>query len=383
MHRIDEDVNNLKVPIAFDPSGPNSPASASEYAAIPPDELILSGTVIAGEEMVALEGYVVIENGIIKEIGEGREMGQFEGIICPAFVNAHTHVADSIAKDPPFMSLADLVGPGGLKHRILENASDDRLVESMRFSIMEMLDTGTCAFGDFREGGSHGVELLLRALEGLGIQSRIFGRPLKDPADVHPACWGVGLSSTRDYDRGFVDDVMRIARREGKRIAIHAGEAGRDDIEGALALEPDILIHLSRAERSDLRDVAESGASVVVCPRSNLFTRAGLPDVEAMLSLGINVCVGTDNLMINSTNILREMELLSKALVRDDRQVFMMCTINGARALGMEERLGSIDPGKEARVIVFDRGSRNLRGSLNPLASIVRRAEPSDIMLRI
>lgn len=380
MHRIDEDVN--KLPIARDPSGPKSLLSPTG-AAILQDELILSGTVIAGEEMVALNGYVVIEKGIIKEVGEGRERGHFEGIICPAFVNAHTHVADSIAKDPPFMDLADLVGPSGLKHRILERAPDEQLVESMRLSISEMLDTGTCAFGDFREGGPHGVELLLRATEGLRIQSRIFGRPVNEPGDLHPACWGVGLSSTRDYDRGFVDEVVRIARKEGKRIAIHAGEAGRDDIEGALALEPDILIHLSRAERSDLRDVADSGASVVVCPRSNLFTRAGLPDVASMLYLGINVCAGTDNLMINSTSIFREMELLSKALVRDDRQVFMMCTINGARALEVEERLGSIDPGKEARLIVFDRNSRNLRGSLNPLGSIVRRAEPSDIILRI
>ncbi|MDI9616158.1 MAG: amidohydrolase family protein [Methanothrix sp.] len=383
MHMIDEDVNKLKATSACGTSGLKRSTSASGYAAGLPDELMLSGTVIAGEEMLALDGYVVIEKGIIKEIGEGKERGDFEGIICPAFVNAHTHVADSIAKDPPFMSLADLVGPGGLKHRILESASDDRLVESMRFSAEEMINTGTCAFGDFREGGPHGVELLLRALEGLSIQSRIFGRPLKDPGDVHPACWGVGLSSTRDYDRGFVDEVVRIARKKGMRIAIHAGEAGRDDIEGALALEPDIMIHLSRAERSDLRDVAESGASVVVCPRSNLFTRSGLPDIAEMLSLGINVCVGTDNLMISSTCIFREMELLSKALVRDDRQVFMMCTINGARALGMDERLGSIDPCKEARLIVFDRNSRNLRGSLNPLASIVRRAEPSDIMLRI
>ncbi|MGB9902479.1 amidohydrolase family protein [Methanothrix sp.] len=380
MHRLEEDVNKLEAPISCDPSGPKG-TLAMGYEL--PDELILSGMVIAGEDMVVLDGYVVIENGIIKEVCEGRERGHFEGIICPAFVNAHTHVADSIAKDPPFMSLADLVGPSGLKHRILESASDERLVESMRLSISEMLNTGTCAFGDFREGGPHGVDLLIRALEGLEIRSRIFGRPLKDPEDIHPACWGVGLSSTRDYDRGFVEEVVRIARREGKRVAIHAGEAGRDDIEGALAIEPDILIHLSRAELSDLRSVADSGASVVVCPRSNLFTRAGLPDIKAMLSLEINVCVGTDNLMINSTSIFRDMELISKALVRDDRQVFMMCTINGARALGMDERLGSIDPGKEARVIVFDRRSSNLKGSLNPLASIVRRAEPSDIMLRI
>ncbi|MCQ8902905.1 MAG: amidohydrolase family protein [Methanothrix sp.] len=383
MHRLDEDVNKLKAPIARDPSGPGSPLSASVCAACPQEELMLSGTVISGEDMVALDGYVVIKNGIIKEVGEGRERGHFEGIICPAFVNAHTHVADSIAKDPPFMDLADLVGPGGLKHRILERAGDDLLIESMRFSAEEMLDSGTCAFGDFREGGPHGVELLLRALEGLPIQSRVFGRPLGTTADIHPACWGIGLSSTRDYDRDFVDEVVSIAKRSGKRVAIHAGEAGRDDIEGALAIGPDILIHLSRAERSDLRDVADSGASVVVCPRSNLFTRAGLPDIAAMLSLELNVCVGTDNLMINSTSIFREMELLSKAIVRDDRQVFMMCTINGARALGMAERLGSIDPGKEARINVFDRNSRNLRGSLNPLASIVRRAEPSDIMLRI
>ncbi len=347
------------------------------------DELVLSGTIIAGEDMEPLEGYVVIERNVIKEVGEGRERGHLEGIVCPAFVNAHTHIADSVAKDPPFMELGDLVGPGGFKHRILEDTSDDRLVEFMRNSAFEMLERGICAFADFREGGSHGVDLLLRAIRDVPLKSRIFGRPLREPRDIHQACWGLGISSIRDYRIEFVEEMVDHARSSGKRIAIHAGEGGRDDIKGAIALEPDMLIHLSRAERQDLEEISAAKTSVVICPRSNLFTRSGLPDVSSMLSLGLNVCVGTDNLMINSTDMFREMELISKALVRDDRQVFKMCTINGARALGMDDRLGSIDVGKEACLIVLDRNSRNLRGSLDPLASIVRRAGPMDIILRI
>jgi len=74
------------------------------------------------------------------------------------------------------------------------------------------------------------------------------------------------------------------------------------------------------------------------------------------------------------------MQLLVRALLHDDRQVFKMCTLNGAEIMGIDQRLGSICEGKEARVMVMDKRSNNLWGSTNPLASIVRRAGPSDIL---
>ncbi len=119
---------------------------------------------------------------------------------------------------------------------------------------------------------------------------------------------------------------------------------------------------------------------VVVCPRSNLMTDVGLPDVRRMIDLGITVGVGTDNVMLNSPNMFEEMQLISKALLHDDRQVFKMCTLNGAEIMGIDQMTGSICEGKEGRVMVLDRQSNNLWGTQNPMASVVRRARPSDIL---
>jgi cytosine/adenosine deaminase-related metal-dependent hydrolase len=137
---------------------------------------------------------------------------------------------------------------------------------------------------------------------------------------------------------------------------------------------------MSRAEDSDLREVARLGLSVVVCPRSNLVTGVGLPNVAAMAELGINLAAGTDNVMLSSPDMFEEMHLLGKALLHDDRQVFKMCTLNGAKITGLDQRLGSIREGKEGRVMVLNKNSNNLWGSMNPLSSIVRRASSSDIM---
>jgi cytosine/adenosine deaminase-related metal-dependent hydrolase len=161
---------------------------------------------------------------------------------------------------------------------------------------------------------------------------------------------------------------------------MHAGEWGRGDISDSLSFKPDFLVHLTKASEEDLRIVAKSGIPIVVCPRSNLVTGVGLPNVKEMIRLGISVSVGTDNVMLNSPNMFSEMKLISKALLHDDRQVFKMCTLNGAKIMGIDRRIGSISEGKDARLMVIDASSNNMWGSLDPLASLVRRARPSDIL---
>lgn len=342
-------------------------------------EVVLSGTVISGTEFEPIEGYICISNGQIKEIGQGIVDSDLTGIICPRFFNAHTHIGDSVIKDPPFMPLSDLVGPGGLKHRVLEATPRAKLIEGMRRTLLEMIATGTCAFADFREGGFEGVELLLEALEGVPLISKILGRPHGGSVDLHEACWGLGISSTRDIQQEILLEAVRLTRGRGKAVAVHAGEASREDIEEALLLDPDFLVHLCNASEQDLEKIAASGTPVVICPRSNLVTGVGLPSVKKFLDLGIKIGVGTDNAMLNSPDMFLEMEIISKALLHDDRQVFKMCTLNGARIMGIDNKTGSIDVGKEGRVMVIDDRSNNLWGSIDPLASIVRRARPSDI----
>jgi cytosine/adenosine deaminase-related metal-dependent hydrolase len=343
-------------------------------------EQILTGTIIYGDEFEPVDGYITIDNGIIKNVEEGRVRA--DTIIAPCFVNAHTHIGDSVIKDPPYLPLAELVQPPhGLKHRILKNTSKYELVTSMKASIADMVKTGTCAFADFREGGLSGVAALNSALRPCDkIKAKIFGRPVDKDMDYLLLCNGTGLSSTNDIDIEIVKDIARLTREKRKQFAIHAGEKDSSDISPALSLSPDFLVHLTHAEKKDINTIAVAGIPVVVCLRSNLITGSGLPPVRKMLDEGILVAAGTDNVMLNSLNMFSEMEFLAKMHLLDDRQVFKLCTLNGAKVLGIEKELGSIKKGKKARLMILTKKSNNMQGIINPLSTLVRRARPDDII---
>ncbi|MFW6190158.1 MAG: SHOCT-like domain-containing protein, partial [Candidatus Bipolaricaulota bacterium] len=101
---------------------------------------------------------LVVEDGEIAAVEEAAT--DSTDIVLPAFVNAHTHIGDSIAKEAGGgLSLDDLVAPpDGLKHRLLRQASREEKVTAMARSLRFMEDTGTAAFLEFREGGVAGVD---------------------------------------------------------------------------------------------------------------------------------------------------------------------------------------------------------------------------------
>ena len=140
-------------------------------------EILLQGTIIYGDDFQPEDGYISIRDGIIREFGSEHVDADYEGIVCPRFVNAHVHVGDSAFKDPPFLPLSELVGPGGLKARMLAQTPRAVLVEGMRRSLQQMAASGTYAFADFREGGAEGVSMLEEAVRGLPLLARILGRP--------------------------------------------------------------------------------------------------------------------------------------------------------------------------------------------------------------
>ena len=343
-------------------------------------EQTLKGTIIYGDEFEPIDGYITIEDGIIKNIEESTVTTDV--IIAPRFVNAHTHIGDSVLKDPPFLPLPELVQPpDGLKHRVLRNTPYSDLVSSMKASIGDMIQTGTCAFCDFREGSSAGVQALHEAIgPDPCIDTLIFGRPDHEGMNYLDSCDGTGLSSSNDLEPGYIQDILEQTREKKKKFAIHAGERDPTDISSALALHPDFLIHLTTAGEKDIKDIADANIPVVVCPRSNYITRSGIPPIAKMLDAGILVAVGTDNVMLNSVNMFSEMEFLVKTNLYDDRQVFKLCTLNGAKLLGMDKESGSIKTGKKARLMILTKKSYNLQGLRNPLGGLVRRARPDDII---
>jgi len=235
-------------------------------------------------------------------------------VILPAFVNAHTHIGDSIAKEAgEGLSLDELVAPpDGLKHRLLREASHEAKVAAMARSLRYMESTGTGTFLEFREGGVKGVAALRDAVAGEGvdfgeraIDPVVFGR---DDPDVLSVADGYGASGARDAD---FDAVRSETREAGKLFGIHAGERDADDINAAMDLDPDFLVHMVHAEPIHLERLADRGTPVAVCPRSNLVTNVGVPPIRD-LAERTTVALGTDNVMLDSPSMFREMEFAAK-----------------------------------------------------------------------
>jgi len=111
---------------------------------------------------------------------------------------------------------------------------------------------------------------------------------------------------------------------------------------------------MTHADRDDLKAAVDKNIPMVVCPRSNFVTGVGRsgerPPINEMVELGVTVALGTDNVMLNSTNMFAEMEFAAKIFGQNDRQVFKMATLNGAKMLHLDDVMGSIREGKAAHI---------------------------------
>ncbi|WP_135665434.1 amidohydrolase family protein [Halorhabdus rudnickae] len=330
----------------------------------------LEGTILRGREFDVIEGRVVVEDGEITAIEETST--DSDQVVLPAFVNAHTHIGDSIAKEAGGgLSLDELVAPpDGLKHRLLRQASRAELVEAMGRSLQFMERSGTGAFMEFREDGLEGVEAIREALDGLAIEDVILGR---ETIEAMEAADGFGASGARDGEFG----AERTATAEaGKLFGIHAGERDSADVNPALDLDPDFLVHMVHLEAVHLERLADEGTPVVVCPRSNLVTGVGTAPAEKLLDR-TTVALGTDNVMLNSPSMFREMEFAAKLYDVSARDVLRMATVAGAEIADLNA--GVIEQGRDARLLVLDGDSDNLTGAEDVVRAVVRRAGVADV----
>jgi len=330
----------------------------------------LEGTILVGEDFQPTEGRVHVADGQITEIEQTPT--QSTDVILPAFVNAHTHIGDSIAKEAGGgLSLDDLVAPpDGLKHRLLRAASREEKVEAMRRSLRFMETTGTAAFLEFREGGVEGVEAIRDALADRTIDPVIFGR---ESADAMRAADGFGASGARDNE---FEELREATRKEGKPFAIHAGERDPHDLSPAMDLDPAFLIHVVHPRAEHLDRIEQAELPVVVCPRSNLVTNVGVAPIRE-LTERTTVALGTDNVMLNSPSMFREMEFTAKLADGRAETVLRMATRNGAKLAGKE--YGLVEEGRPAKLLVLDGDSDNLCGAKDWVRAVVRRAGEADV----
>ncbi len=330
-------------------------------------EYTVEGRALIGESFDEQRVALHIRDGIIVDIEE-RSTGP-DRWICPAFFNAHTHIADTVAMDIDAPgSLSELVAPpDGLKHRLLRETAPGDLIRAMRGTVDVMKRTGTSGFADFREGGREGVFALSTALEGCGMDVVIFGR---DGGEA--VANGLGISSVREHGNRTADLVAE-ARSTGKMVALHAGEKDGRDVEDAIACAPDLLVHCTHATDYHLRQIADAGIPVAICPRSNwrlgVASSRDFPPVRRMLETGCEVFLGTDNVMFVQPDMGAEMSFVSYVYGLDPATILRMATAGAALA----KTSYLIEEQRKAHLITVDGAGGNALFSKNIAKSVVNR----------
>ncbi len=244
-----------------------------------------NATVLSGEDFEVVNGYVVVEDTTIEEVGEGSYAGKSVdvdgGIIFPSFTNSHVHLGDSVVKDiGAYRDIEERVGKEGIKHRVLEEKSSE-VSRAIDLSLRKMLVGGTTVFCDFREGGLKGINQLKSAIE-TPMDGIIMGRQDSDSLDeVLENCDGIGVSSVRDYSEEELDKISKIVKERSKLLGVHVGEV-EDDLEKAITLDPDFMVHLTNVGEESLEKILERNMPVVLCPRANAMLGVGLPSLKEL-----------------------------------------------------------------------------------------------------
>ena len=395
------------------------------------DLIIRNISLLFGENLDYIDkGYIIIENGRIKHVGGGDYDGRYDGPIyegegilaCPGFINAHTHIGDSFGKDIGVDSnFESRIHPiHGIKNKILQKSEREHLIKFMRSSAISMTRNGIVVFADFREGGLQGIDQIKEATSGLSIKSIVLGRPeyyydisrdfcenRKLPPDVLELICniliysdGLGISGANENTDNSLKEYRQVIQKKSSKkkflIGIHSSESletekksititGKSEVQRIIAnLLPNFIVHLTNASDVDIELVAKKKIGIVVCPRANGTLGVGVPKIARMLSYGCCIGIGTDNIMINSPDMFRELDYIWK-LTRtiehrriSAREILKMATVNGGKILGINS--GAIKAGMSADMMFIDKNNLDISPMHDPHTSIVHRANANSIL---
>ncbi len=329
------------------------------------------------------KGFLRIEGNVVVEVSEGPAPAEStKALVIPSFVNAHTHVGDSLAYPAPKGSIDEIVAPASsYKQRVLRSFSRDAKINAMREAMLVMRTSGTSHFIDFREEGLEGVRMLREALTPASPAMTVLGRPPSVDATTEDIrallrdCEGLGMSALRDWPYDFMRGVAGLARAAGKTFSVHASEAVRENLDPILDLHPSFLVHMTKATGDDLERCADAGIPVVACPRSNEFFGIK-PDVPRLIDAGIQVALGTDNGMIAPPDMIEEMKAAFRLGGSRRRlnplEVVNLATVGGRKVLNAAAKI-TLDTGTASDLLVVA-----VTGS-DPLKELVTAASLKDI----
>ncbi|MCZ6804757.1 MAG: TRZ/ATZ family hydrolase [Proteobacteria bacterium] len=345
--------------------------------------------------------------------------------LIPGLINAHTHSAMTLfrglANDLPLMDwLNNHIWPAEQKW-----VSPEFIKDGTELAIAEMIRGGTTCYNDMYFFPDHTAEVCANVgmrvivglilidfptawandadeyiLKGEQVHDTYRHNPLVNTAFAPHAPYTVSdeplkrvnvLAEELDipihmhiHETAF--EVEQSIEQHGKRPLQRLSDLG-------LLSSRMLAVHMTQLEQTEIEELAKLGVSVAHCPESNLKLASGFCPAAQLLNAGVNVCIGTDGAASNNDlDMIGEMRtaaILAKAVANDStcldaHTTLKMATLNGAKALGLNEAIGSLKKGKQADIVAFNLDQLETVPLYDPLSQIIyagNREQVSDVWI--
>lgn len=388
----------------------NTLISARWIVPVEPDGRVLD------HHSVALHAGKIVE--ILPAIDAKRQYDAAEHVVLadhaliPGFVNAHTHAAMTLfrglADDLPLMDwLNNHIWPAEAKW-----VSPEFVREGTEYAIAEMLRGGTTCFNDmyfFPAATAQAADAAgMRAVVGMIVldfpcaYAQNADEYLHKGLQLHDQLKHSALVTTTfaphapyTVSDAPLEKIRMYADELDRPIHMHVHETAFEvhDATAKLGMRPLarleklgllgprlLAVHMTQLLDSEIETLARLNVNVLHCPESNLKLASGFCPVHKLMQAGVNVALGTDGAASNNDlDMLGEMRtaaLLAKGVAGEATALpahtaLRMATLNGARALGLDDRIGSIVPGKAADLTAIDLSSIATQPVYDPVSQIV------------
>ncbi len=387
----------------------------------PVDLIISGGTILCidPEMRVLVDHDIAIQNGIIKDIyptstatyQAANTIDARDCIVIPGLINAHTHVPMTyfrgLADDLPLDTwLRNYIWPAEAKH-----VSPALVYDATLHGASEMIKNGIVLLNDmyfFGEQtaqalttvGMRGIigEAVIQAMMGADGLNNIGKQALElraKYADNPLIDFALSPHSIYTCDRAVLDKCTQIAIANNLMIHMHLSET-KAEVENCIkehGVKPvfyldqigllkahAVMAHGVWVDEDEMELLAHHGNSIVTCTDSNLKLVSGIAPLKQYAAHGVNVCMGTDGVASNNNlDMFSEMDITAKIhkITTGDpsflpaSEVLRMATINGARALGLEASMGSLEVGKNADIVLLSLDALEAQPLYNPYSHVV------------
>jgi cytosine/adenosine deaminase-related metal-dependent hydrolase len=391
---------------------------------------IITGAAVAVEgDSIAMVG----KSGLVRAAYPAAPVRDLHGwLLLPGLVDGHVHLPQAMLRGsgdevPLWIWMAKRIF-------ILEgNYTPADVRASTRLAIVEMIKAGTTAFLETLILGRHDLSSLAGMISETGIRAVLpravtDGGGYLDESPLHPGLdeapeeaiadalavakelgdselvrvW-LGPRSTGGVTEGLLREVVALARREDMGLCQHYAMTDREQayirerfgagqvefLERIEMVGKDVvLVHCCVLDADDIGRLSGTGTSIVHCPTGPAKMGSGVTPVRALLDAGVNVALGTDAAAANNgADLLRDLKwvaYLQKLIEREPtvvtaENVLEMATIGGAKALGIDDLIGSIEAGKRADFIVVSTDGPHWVPTFNPVANFVYAGTGADV----